>query len=404
MRSSAILAPLLVLSFATRSNGAYQDEDDVGVSSVSTMVEGSTRAKLPAANERGRFSARPELIELSPDPPSSDLAQIPAGLLDPRFGKFQIGSTGRFDIVLSRSSAASRRHDRLLFDANGNRRLDDDPAPVAGVTVHDDRRDMDYTEFTAVNVVLRYNNDVTATFTFTFYYWSRGDDSPDRILAVSRSYREGEVTVEETPCRIFLYDENNDGLYGVDDVAWRLEPVADSQQSPPWSREFLPGEAPFKVRNIPYVLKEVFPDGSRFVLSSLTEAQFDVADRDAHPLTVEPDRSRAAAPIEWMTDFAAALALAKKESRPLLLLGQVDWNEAARDFATRTLADEQVVRRMKEFVCVKIDLDRAPEIRDKYQIEGSPTVLLLDSNGVLHERLVGYRSARDFCEELLRGH
>ncbi len=416
MRSCVVFAAVVASVFS--SAGAWaapqgqvppapqeEEDDDVGIQSIAQTIDTATTAKDPEPGERGRVSGRPSVFALSANPDDAAARGLPDGLVEPRYGKMQIGVTGQLDFVVARSSAAARQHDVLFIDVNGDHKFDNDGPPTQGAVTRDERRGLDYTEFTSITLTLRYSGGVEHPFTFTLYLWQQSGKPPTEMFCVSRSWREVDLVVEETKCRMYVYDESNSGLYQKESLVWRLEPIDAAKDAPPWSeREFLAATAPFRIKNVPYVLESIIPDGSRVELSSLTDAEAITAEFEARPFTTEPTRPKATAPIEWGNDLDSALEQARKGAKRVLLLANVDWNKASRDFAERTLTDEEVVRRARDFVCVRIDLDRSADLRDRFQIDASPTVLFLDPNGGVHDRVVGYRPAREFCQALVRNH
>ncbi len=104
--------------------------------------------------------------------------------------------------------------------------------------------------------------------------------------------------------------------------------------------------------------------------------------------------------INWMTDFQAATALAKKESKPMFLFFTgSDWCPWCIKMNAQILSTPEFQQALSQkMIFVEVDfprqskLDKATkEQNDKlsksFGIQGFPTVVLLDSNGQRIEKL-----------------
>ena len=66
-----------------------------------------------------------------------------------------------------------------------------------------------------------------------------------------------------------------------------------------------------------------------------------------------------------------------------------------------TFSDDIVIMESKDFVTIKVDMtktmsDETDRIRNKFNIVGMPTVLLIDSKGEEIERITGFVDAEVF--------
>ncbi len=103
----------------------------------------------------------------------------------------------------------------------------------------------------------------------------------------------------------------------------------------------------------------------------------------------------------WIkNDFSKALKLAKEQQKPILI-----------DFFSKSchycFVLEKEVFHSKEFqdwkdklILLRIDGDSFPEIVDRFQILGYPTIVLLDLNGVEIGRVDGYLPKIDFLDKI----
>lgn len=96
-------------------------------------------------------------------------------------------------------------------------------------------------------------------------------------------------------------------------------------------------------------------------------------------------------PKGWETDVDAAIAIAKKEGKSVMLeFTGSDWCPPCIMMGKKVFSKEEfVTAASKDFVLVHLDFPKGdPELKkknqpyaDKYEIEGVPTVILLDKEG-----------------------
>jgi thioredoxin-related protein len=106
--------------------------------------------------------------------------------------------------------------------------------------------------------------------------------------------------------------------------------------------------------------------------------------------------SFANAPKGWETDVDAAIALAKKEGKSVLLeFTGSDWCPPCIMMAKKVFSKQEFVKTAsKDFVLVHLDFpegdkelaEKNEPYAQKYEIEGFPTVILLDGEGKEFDR------------------
>ncbi len=130
-----------------------------------------------------------------------------------------------------------------------------------------------------------------------------------------------------------------------------------------------------------------------------TEAE-ELARADVHK--ADREAARAAAPVPFGKDFAAALASAKASGKHLFVDFETTWCGPCKlmDQWVYTAAD--VVAAAKDVVAVKLDGDEQRERVKRFEVAGYPTMLIVDGDGKVLRRAVGYRSVRQMVE-FLRG-
>lgn len=395
---------LLLLAAAAGAGAAQEIEQEEGA--VATGVGASAKASLEfrmaAAGERAPVSTRPYVCELAAAPIESELALPQLRCPDPRFGYLRLGRTGRVNFVLDKSDSERRFYDLLHVDFDQNGDFTNDGAPLSGVHRFVPERGLDYVEFTAVKLHLQFGPKAETDYAFTLYAWYPRSGPLERVMMTSASWREGAATIEGKPVRLAVFDDDNDGQFDVESCRWSLvEDGADPKQLLDPAR-IVPCFVPLRVANIPYRIRGLMPDGGLADLESETELDTRKAQLTFDPDLTEASRPRAAAPPSFGSDLNLAASVAKAEGKRVFAVVTVGWTTSARRFEQRTLLDAEVCRLLEEYVCVRVDADLAPAVAEHYQVAAYPTTLILDGDGQVQERAVGYRPARQLSELLLR--
>jgi thiol:disulfide interchange protein len=96
-------------------------------------------------------------------------------------------------------------------------------------------------------------------------------------------------------------------------------------------------------------------------------------------------------PKGWETDVDAAIALAKKDGKSVMLeFTGSDWCPPCKMMAKKVFSKEEfVTAASKDFVLVHLDFPKGDKelaeknkpYAEKYEIEGYPTIILLDGDG-----------------------
>lgn len=103
----------------------------------------------------------------------------------------------------------------------------------------------------------------------------------------------------------------------------------------------------------------------------------------------------------WRTDYEQAIADAKTQNKPVIATVTAVWCGACRQMQQLTLKDPQVARVIEErFVAVSIDGDQRADLVSSLGISAFPTTFVIDAQGKVIHRWVGFQNAGSFNREL----
>ncbi len=107
--------------------------------------------------------------------------------------------------------------------------------------------------------------------------------------------------------------------------------------------------------------------------------------------------------IQWEEDLEKARAIAKKESKPIMLVLYADWCQWCERLLNVTLTDPVITTTTADrFVWVKLNSGRYQNFKSMFGQEGFPMTVLLDQQGQLIEKQEGYQEVYPLWERLQR--
>lgn len=114
-----------------------------------------------------------------------------------------------------------------------------------------------------------------------------------------------------------------------------------------------------------------------------------------------PAPAAPAAPA-WEKSYQAAREKARKTRRPLLVDFFADWCGPCKQMDQTTFRDPEVLRLLKRYVPVRLNLDKEEKLARQFGIESIPHVVILDPDGKVTQERIGYQAPAAFRLFLLQ--
>ena len=104
--------------------------------------------------------------------------------------------------------------------------------------------------------------------------------------------------------------------------------------------------------------------------------------------------------VKWLTSYDEAVRLAEDKGRPIMIDFHADWCGWCKRLDEDTYVDPGVLSKSSGFIGLKVDTDVDGAIASRFGIRGLPTILFIDHKGAEIHRVVGYRRAQQFMDEM----
>lgn len=100
--------------------------------------------------------------------------------------------------------------------------------------------------------------------------------------------------------------------------------------------------------------------------------------------------------IQWQEYSDKVFQEAKKSHKHVLLYGKADWCHWCQKLNATTWTDPAVILLVQaHYIPVRVDIDRESDIADRYQINITPTIIILDDNAQVVQTHTGYAVPQD---------
>jgi len=104
--------------------------------------------------------------------------------------------------------------------------------------------------------------------------------------------------------------------------------------------------------------------------------------------------------LKWLKDFDEALALAAKTGKYVFIDFYTDWCVWCKELRKNVFPTPEFKAMAKSFVFVEIDAEAKPALAQAYGVDAYPTCVIVDSQGALVHKIVGYKDKDAFVAEM----
>ena len=104
---------------------------------------------------------------------------------------------------------------------------------------------------------------------------------------------------------------------------------------------------------------------------------------------IKPAQAKTGAKIVWQPSFEKALATAKRTGRPIMVDFYAEWCGPCKMLDREVWPQASVVQESRNWIAVKVDGDKRPDLLKRYAISGFPTIAFLKPDGNISKTQVG---------------
>ena len=97
--------------------------------------------------------------------------------------------------------------------------------------------------------------------------------------------------------------------------------------------------------------------------------------------------------IQWEENFEAAMQRARAENKPIMIDFYADWCGPCKEMDARVYPDRNVIAQSQNWVTVKVNGEKRPDVMRAYGVSGYPTLLFAQGNGQPLVSSTGYLDA-----------
>ncbi len=106
---------------------------------------------------------------------------------------------------------------------------------------------------------------------------------------------------------------------------------------------------------------------------------------------------------DWQYYSNSVYENAIENNEKMIIDFYADWCIPCKELDALTFSDEKVIEKAESFTAIKVDMtktlsDETEKVRQKFEIRGMPTVLIIDSHGNEVERITGFVNAEEFLK------
>lgn len=104
--------------------------------------------------------------------------------------------------------------------------------------------------------------------------------------------------------------------------------------------------------------------------------------------------------IKWEDSFEGAMKKARAQNKPILVDFYADWCGPCKLMEQSVYPDRNVIAQSQNWVTVKVNGEKRPDVMQAYGISGYPTLLFAHSNGQPVASTTGYLDAPQLVQQM----
>jgi thioredoxin-related protein len=101
--------------------------------------------------------------------------------------------------------------------------------------------------------------------------------------------------------------------------------------------------------------------------------------------------------LSWEYNLEKALVQAQNSQKPLMVDFYTSWCGWCKKLDQDVYTDKKVRDLAEQFICVKVDGDKYPQVVAQYRVSAYPTIIFLNYEGAVDLQVRGYRPPADFA-------
>lgn len=104
--------------------------------------------------------------------------------------------------------------------------------------------------------------------------------------------------------------------------------------------------------------------------------------------------------IKWEVTFEGAMQRARAQNKPILIDFYADWCGPCKMMDERVYPDRNVIAQSQNWVTVKVNGEKRPDVMQSYGLNAYPTLVFAHSNGQPIKVIEGYHDAPEMVQQM----
>lgn len=282
----------------------------------------------------------------------------------------------------------------LRLDLNLDGEFSDDE--VQQITSSESRGKLWYSSMATIELPV--DEATTRPYPISIWYVvDPNEETAEEVVRWSRrGWHEGQFVLGGKTCTAVITDRDSDGLFTSVD-AWGMGESPTLAYSHENSTSEIGKHA--WLGSVAWQITDGDEQGRFITIRAFDLGMTQAEDREQKD-PYAPDRKypRSKNPVVFLQDFEAAKTLAQQADKRMLVDFVTTWCGPCRVMDQLVYTAKPVVEKSSELVFVKLDGDEQKELNDKFEVKAYPTLILLDEDGKVLRKAVGYQSVKKLLE------